>query len=257
MIRSLILSILIVLPMSVHADACDSAEPEDFLSFFFRFSGSKNFSASRTIYPLKVITQVYGIDEMGSDLSVSGISYRSKQQDAELHSLSYLIQKESLIAKVHEGSPNYFVVQVFGDNPNVGETLHFSRKANCWFLKENRKHSLSNQHWVDQQDSSQESPLVPHFYSKPSNEELKATLRVLKHLSLLQDAIFLGAIEDAKIELAYLSESLEAKNEYAIEGREQIARDCREALSLLNKNRDFDATSLLSKIVHTLWRKID
>ena len=257
MIRSLILSILLILPMSAYADACDSAEPEDFLSFFFRFSGSKNFSASRTVYPLKVVTQVYGIDEMGNDLSVSGVSYRSKQQDARLPSLSNLLQEESQIAKVHKGSPDYFVVQVFGDNPDAGETLHFSRKANCWFLDENRKHSLSNQHWVDQQDSSQKSPLLPHFYSKPSNQDLKAMVRVLKHLSLIQDAIYLGAIEDAKVELNYLSDSLKAKNDYAIEGREQIARDCRKVLSLLNKNRSFDASSILSKVIRDLWRKID
>lgn len=257
MIRSLILSILIILPMSAHADACDSAEREDFLSFFFRFSGGKNFASSRTIYPLKVVTQVYGIDEMGNDLSVSGVSYRSKQQDADLPSLANLLQGESMVAKVHKESAKDYVVQVFGDNPDVGETLHFSRNGNCWRLRENRKHSVSNQHWVVQQENSPDSDLVPHFYSKPDNQELRAMLRVLNHLSLVQDDIMLGDTEEAKTELAYLIENLEAKNDYAIEGREQVAREFREALSLLNKNRIFEGATILGNADRTLWGKID
>ena len=257
MIRSLILALLIVLPMSAHADACDSAEREDFLSFFFRFSGSKKFSTSRTVYPLKVVTQVYGIDELGNDLSVSGVSYRSKQQDAELPSLANLLQEEAMIAKVHKESDHAFVVQVFGDAPDQGETLHFSRNGNCWRLTENRKHSLSNQHWVVQQENATDSDLVPHFYSKPDNQELRAMLRVLNHLSLVQDDIMLGDTEEAKIELAYLIENLEAKNDYAIEGRDQVARQFREALSLFSKNRIFEGSTILGNANRALWGNID
>ncbi len=256
MIRCLILAILITLPMSAHAVVCDATEREDFLSFFFRFSGSKNFASSRTVYPLKVVAQVYGIDEMGNDLSVSGNSYRSKSEDAEHPSLANLLQKESLIAKVHEKSANKFVVQVFGDNPAQGETLHFSRKGNCWLLNENRIHSLSNQHWVDQQENSQNSHLVPHFYSKPDNHELKAMLRVLSHLSQVQGDLIIGDTEEAKTELEYLIESLEAKNDYAIEGRDKVVRQIREALSLLSNSRTFEAGIILGNVDRALWGKI-
>ena len=257
MTRCLILAILITLPLSAHAAVCDSTEREDFLSFFFRFSGSKNFSTSRTVYPLKVVSQIYGIDEMGEDLSMSGVSYRSKLHDADLPSLANLMQQESMMAKVHKESADAFVVQVFGNNPNQGDTLHFSRKDNCWRLNENRKHSLSNQHWVVQHENPTNTALVPHFYTKPDNHELKAMLRVLNHLSTVQDAIVLGDMQEAKMELAYLIENLEAKNDYSIEGRDQLVRQFREALSLLSKNRIFNGATMLANANRTLWDKIN
>jgi len=257
MIRCLLLATLIALPMPGYAAVCDSTESEDFLNFFFRFSGSKKFSISRTDYPLKVVTQVYGVDEMGNDLSLSGVSYRSKQQDAELPSLANFLQKEHMIAKVHEDSAHVFVVQIFGDNTDQGETLHFSQKGKCWRLNENRIHSLSNQHWVVQQENPSNSALVPHFYTKPDNQELKAMLRVLNHLSLVQGSIMLGDLEEAKTELAYLIENLEAKNDYAIEGREQIVKQFREVGSLLNKNRTYEAATIFGNANRALWGKID
>ncbi len=253
----LILFIILCLPFFANAGVCEATEHEDFLSFFFRFSGSKNFASDRTVYPLKVVTQVYGIDETGNDLSVSGVSYRSKQQDADLSSLANLLQEENMIAKVHEISAKAFVVQIFGNDPDQGETLHFSLNGNCWFLKESRKHSLSNQHWVIQQEKAPKSPLVPHFYAKPDNQQLRAMLRVLNHLSLVRDDVSLGDIDEAMTELSYLIDNLEARNNYAIEGREQVARQLREALSSFNNDAIIQGSIILGNVGRTLWGKID
>ena len=243
--------------MFAHAGGCDSAESENFLTFFFHFSGDKAFATSRTVYPLKVLAQQYGIDEIGNDLSSTTRLSRSKQQDAEMPNLSSTLQEGNLIAKVHELSSDSTVVQVFGENSEWGQTYHFSRKGKCWFLREFREHSISNQHWVEQQEKAPRSEFVPHFYIKPDNQPLHAMLRVLNHLAFIQESITLGDMEEAEAELTSLCESVEANTDYAIEGREQIAVQLREALSLFNKGGNAEGSVVLGIVSRTLWAKIE
>ena len=256
MIRALALSLFLCFPMFAHADKCDSPEREDFLTFFFRFSGDKAFAASRTVYPLKILAQQYGVDEMGNDVSSAVRSLRSKQQDAQLPSLSSTLQVGNLIAKVHAQSANSTVVQVFGESSEWGQTYHFSLKGKCWFLREFREHSISSQHWVEQQETAPRSQLVPHFYIKQDDQPLRAMLRVLNNLAIVQESITLGDMEEAKTELASLCESVEANADYAIEGREQIAVQLREALSLLSRGGDVEGSTVLANISRILWAKI-
>ena len=88
MTRAYILLWLLIFPMLACAGKCDAPERENFLTFFFRFSGDKDFAIARTVYPLKVLAQQYGIDELGNDVSRVIRFSRTKKQDAELPSLS-------------------------------------------------------------------------------------------------------------------------------------------------------------------------
>ncbi|MBI5429771.1 MAG: hypothetical protein HY938_04855 [Nitrosomonadales bacterium] len=244
--------------MFAHGAECDPSENENFLTFFFRFSNDKTFATSRTAYPLKMLDQKYGIDEMGEDLSSTTRSLRTRQQDAKRPGLSALLQENSLIAKVHEKSANATVVQVFGENSEWGQTYHFARNKNkCWFLRELREHSISNQHWVEKQEFAPMSHLVPHFFIKPDLQSTRMMLRVLDHLSFIQENMAQGDLEDVKTELGRLFESLEANPDYAIEDRDQLARELRDILALYNKGQDVEGTSRLGKISRALWTKVE
>lgn len=257
MIRALIISLLLCFPVLAQALACDAAENENFLTFFFHFSGDKTFAVSRTVYPLKVIAQKYGIDEMGNDLSSATRLARSKQQDVELPSLSQTLQNGNLIAKVHEKSSTANVVQVFGENSEWGQTYHFALQGKCWYLREFREHTISDQHWVERQEFTTRPHQVAHFYIKPDNQQVRAMLRVLNHLSIVQESLTLGDTEEAKFELVSLCESVEASADYAIKGREQLANQLREALSLFNRGGDAEGSVLLGIISRTLWATVD
>jgi len=257
MIRAFTLTLLLCLPVLSHASACDSPERENFLTFFFRFSNTKDFAVSRTLYPLKVLAQKYGVDELGNDLSTSTRLSRSKREDAQLPSLSSTLQDGNLIAKVHEKSADSYVVQVFGQNSEWGQTYHFLRKGNCWFFREFREHSISDQHWVEQQEYAPRSEFVPHFYIKPDNRPLRAMLRVLNHLAFINESIALGDFEDAQAELNSLCDNLEANSEFAIEDNDKIASQLREILSLINRGGEIDGAVLLGNMSRSLWSKVD
>ena len=257
MIRAFTLSLLLCFPLLANAVRCDSFENENFLTYFFRFASDKAFATSRTIYPLKVLAQKYGIDEMGSDLSSVTRLLRSKRQDAELPSLSSTLQEGNLIARVHEKSDNSTVVQIFGQNSEWGQTYHFSRKGKCWFLREFREHSISDRHWVEQQEYAPRSELVPHFYIKPDNQPLRAILRVLNHLAFIHESVALGDFEDAQAELNSLCENLEANTDYAIEDSVEIIPQLREALSLFSKGGEIEGSVLLGNVSRALWARID
>ena len=257
MIRLFSLSFLLLLPLFGHAAACDSAENENFLTFFFRFSGDKDFAVSRTAYPLKVLAQQYGIDELGNDLSKTKRLSRAKKQDAELPSLSAILQRGNLIAKVHEKSPRSAIVQVFGQNSEWGQTYHFARKGKCWSLREFREHTISPRHWVERQEYAPRSELVPHFYIKQDDQPLRRLLRVLNHLSFVIESLTLKDSEDAQAELLTLCEMLEASSDYAIENRDQVALQLREALSVINRGGNIEASVMLSNISRSLWNEIN
>jgi len=257
MIRAFVLPLLLFVPALAWAGVCNSPGREDFLTFFFHFSNTKDFAVSRTIYPLKVLAQKYGIDELGNDLSTSTRLLRPKREDAQLPSLSSTLQEGNLIAKVHEKSADSYVVQVFGQNSEWGQTYHFLRKGNCWFFHEFREHSISDQHWVEQQEYAPRSELVPHFYIKPDNRPLRALLRVLNHLAFINESIALGDYEDALAELNSLCENLEANSEFAIENGNKIASQLREVLSLISRGGETEGAVLLGNMSRTLWSKIE
>jgi len=257
MIRLLVLSLFLWFPVIASGATCDAPENENFLTFFFRFSGDKDFSVSRTLYPLKVLAQQYGIDQLGNNVSSTKRLTRTKKQDGELPGLSSLLQMGNLIAKVHQLSSKSSVVQVYGESSEWAQTYHFSRRGRCWYLKEFREHSVSNKHWVEHQELAPRSEFVPHFYIKQDNQALRNMLRVLNHLAFVRDGLTLGETEDAQIDLLNLCEAVEANTDYAIEEREQVAVELREALSLFNRGADAEGSAILINISRKLWSKIN
>ena len=255
--RIVSLFVFLLFPLLSFGSTCNAPDKEDFLTFFFKFSGDKPFSTSRTVYPLKVLVQHYGIDEMGNDLSSAKRLTRSRKQDEELPSLSSTLEDSNLIAKAHKQSNNAYVVQIFGENSEWGQTMHFSLRGKCWYLYEFREHSISPQHWVEKQEVAPRSELVPHFYIKPDDQPLRTMLRVLNHLAAVRDGVSLGDMEDSQAELLSLCENLEANTEYAIEDHDQVARQLREALSLFNRGADIEGSTVLSNISRTLWARIN
>lgn len=125
------------------ANACTIPANEDFSTFFSRFSGEKTFAESRTIYPLRVLTWEYGIDENGKDESAPILSYVYKQEDEKhLNLLSTYMKENGLKSEIESLTPDAAVVHVFKEDTDWSMTYHFSRKGKFWFLSEFQNHSL-------------------------------------------------------------------------------------------------------------------
>lgn len=125
------------------ASACTTTANEDFSIFLSRFSEEKTFAKSRTIYPLKVLTWEYGIDENGKDESAPILSYISKQEDEKyLNSLSSYMKENGLKSKIESLTPDAAVVHVFKEDTDWSMTYHFSRKGRSWYLIEFQNQSL-------------------------------------------------------------------------------------------------------------------
>jgi len=255
--HALLFSLLLCFSQFAQAEKCNSPTDENFLTFFHHFTSDKSFAIGRTLYPLKVRAQQYGIDQLGNDLSSAIRLYRTEQEDKAIPTLAVTMQQGNLLAKVHETSATTSVVQLFADNPEWGQTYHFSLRGKCWFLREFREHTVSPEHWVKHQESAPRSASTPHFYIKHDNLQLRAMLHVLNHLSFVLESLTSRDTDDAQAELLSLTENLDHNTEYSIKNRQEIVERLHKVLALFDQGEDANAAALLGDISRNLWLEID
>jgi hypothetical protein len=124
------------------AQTCDAQKPENFHQFFVKFSESKRFAVSRSLFPLKVVQWEYGVDENGKEESSTKISYTEKIVFQTTPPLSAYMREHGLESKIKSTKSNSSIVEVFKPETCWVETWHFVRKGNCWYFHEHQDHSL-------------------------------------------------------------------------------------------------------------------
>lgn len=78
--------------------------------------------------------------------------------------------------------------------------------------------------------------------------------KVLNDLSFIMESMLQNCFGDAKYELQNLAHRLENDPAYAIEGRETLAAELREALSMIRGNGRPAGCLIVIKISRKLWR---
>lgn len=121
--------------------ACDSKQPEDFSTFFTKFSGDKAFATSRTIYPSTRTRYEYRMED-GKQQITERRRKVAKRDDANYPSLGEYMQSIGLESKPQEVSGKEAVVELFKPGTRGLLTYHFSLTRGCWFLREIQNHSL-------------------------------------------------------------------------------------------------------------------
>jgi hypothetical protein len=121
---------------------CQVTTVERFASFFTQFADGKEFASNRTLYPLKVIRNEYGVDANGKDEQKKVESMVSKAADASYPTLHVFMQTNSLKSELKTLSSRSAVVEVFKPDTDWLLTYHFQRRGNCWHLQQIENHSL-------------------------------------------------------------------------------------------------------------------
>ena len=92
-------------------------------------------------------------------------------------------------------------------------------------------------------------------------KNVNETLRILEHLSYVIEAALVGAIGEAKTQLALLVESIETKDNGESAFWDEIDRDLTQALDhlahRLDEGHSRRAFSLLSRVSRKLWNRVD
>jgi hypothetical protein len=78
--------------------------------------------------------------------------------------------------------------------------------------------------------------------------------KVLDELSFIMESMLQNCFGDAKYELQNLAHRLENDPAYAIEGREKLATELREALSMIRGNGRPSGCLIVIKISRNLWK---
>lgn len=142
MIRTLVLFLLLMCSALATADNCTVSSPEEFASFFSKFSDNKMFSVERTKFPLRALKWEYGIDSKGKDESGSRRFNVSKEKYAAMPSISTVIKEQDLTSQIKSVQTRVAVVDVFKESSDWFSSYHFKRVGNCWYLYEYQAHSL-------------------------------------------------------------------------------------------------------------------
>jgi hypothetical protein len=130
---------MIAMPGQVHA--CDSTHPENFTTFFTRFSGDKAFALSRTIYPSTRTHYEYRMED-GKQQITERQRKVAKRDDANYPPLGEYIKSIGLESKAQVLSADEAIVEIFKPHTSGLLTYHFSLTRGCWFLREIQNHSL-------------------------------------------------------------------------------------------------------------------
>jgi chlorite dismutase len=120
---------------------CQVTTIERFAPFFSQFADSKEFADNRTLYPLKVTRNEYGVDANGRNASLKIQSMVSKAENASYPTLSVFMQTNSLESKRKTLSSRSAVVEVFRPDSDWLLSYHFQRRSNCWYLLRVEDHS--------------------------------------------------------------------------------------------------------------------
>ena len=81
--------------------------------------------------------------------------------------------------------------------------------------------------------------------------------KVLDDLSFIMESMVQSCFGDAKFELHNLADRLENDPTYAIEGRETLAAELREALSMIRGNGRPSGCLIVIKISRKLWKSAE
>lgn len=130
---------LILSGFSLSAQACSPTQPEEFSAFFSRFSTSKEFALSRTLYPSPRVRYDYRIEDGRQEIT------ETRRKASRHEDLKYLPLKEHVTAfglklAPPEVSANAAVAHVSSSAWQM--SYHFSLSQGCWFLQEIQQHVM-------------------------------------------------------------------------------------------------------------------
>lgn len=81
--------------------------------------------------------------------------------------------------------------------------------------------------------------------------------KVLDDLSFIMECLLQQCFSDGKGELYRLADRLENDPAYAIEGRETVAAELREALSMMGDSERRGGYRILSRVSRSLWKTVE
>jgi hypothetical protein len=136
LISLLFLTLLLLFSAMANAGTCKVKHPENFTTFFDRFSAKNQFSVTRTTYPLRYLKWEYGLDKKGNDDSSPVLMLITKSQDQSGISLSNYMQENNLTFEIKEVSKKAATVTIFQEQSDWKLEYHFIQKNHCWFLRE-------------------------------------------------------------------------------------------------------------------------
>jgi hypothetical protein len=121
--------------------ACDAKHPEDFTSFFTKYSDDKEFALSRTIYPSLRTRYEYRIED-GKQQITERQRKVARQDDAKFPPLGEYMKSIGLESRPQQITKNEATVELSKPGSQGLLTYHFSLTRGCWFLREVQNHSL-------------------------------------------------------------------------------------------------------------------
>lgn len=139
MILRPLLFLLSLSGFSLHAHACSVAQPEEFPAFFSRFSSSKEFALSRTLYPSPRVRYDYRVEDGKQEITETRRK-ASRQEDLKYLPLKEHVSAFGLKLAPPEVSQKTAVAHVSSDAWQM--SYHFALSQGCWFLQEIQQHVM-------------------------------------------------------------------------------------------------------------------
>ena len=131
-----------LLSIHTYGASCSPRHPERFSEFLTRFSADKEYAATRTVFPLRVLVWEYGADANGQDMSRVKQSRISRTQYLKSPSLAEHMEENELTSMVKRQTKTVAVLEVFKDSSDWLVSLHFRLQKGCWFLWKEEDQSL-------------------------------------------------------------------------------------------------------------------
>ena len=108
--------------------------PENFDTFFARFTQDAAFAVSRTQFPLQCWLWQYGMDGKGNDESAPEISVISRAQFVQSPSLAHFMTQNGLRKVRQSMVTDNAVVDIGKEGTGWLVSYHFKLQHGCWFL---------------------------------------------------------------------------------------------------------------------------
>jgi hypothetical protein len=116
------------------SEACSTDRPEDFNNYISLFSTDINFSATRVIYPLKVLVWEYGLDENGKDDSGYLEKNISITEFKKWPTLNEVMSKNGLLNKIKSQTKDKVKMELYKEGTDWQIFYYFKIQNGCWYL---------------------------------------------------------------------------------------------------------------------------
>jgi hypothetical protein len=139
-VRHLITLLLFCFAAPVLAQ-CKSFPTEPFQEFIAKFSESKPFAATRTIYPTYTLRHEFG-EVNGKETTCTVKTPVSKTKDEAIPTINQVLARNQMAMEFKELKKRKATVAVFKPDTDWLLTYHFVERQGCWYLHHVEDHSL-------------------------------------------------------------------------------------------------------------------